>query len=227
MHQQDPTRHPKQDFQVERLAFFSDAVFAIAITLLIIEFKVPHVTETTTLDSVMHELIELKFHFAALLLSFYLIATYWMRHHFLFKHIHNYNNHIVVANLVVLLPIIFFPFTTAFLAESILNKEVGRVALPMFMLNHILAGISIYALYWLAMVHHKEYSFSMSAVDKLRFHNQVLFPTVIFTFLLVVQLCHINADVFVVIFFPLAIGKQFVMRRLMKKAKRLDAAGVH
>ncbi len=120
--QQHPTeheKHPKQEFQVERLAFFSDAVFAIAITLLIIEFRVPHITKESTFDSVWEQIVELRYNFIALLLSFTLIASYWIRHHFLFKHIHNYNKPVVIANMFVLLPIIFFPFTTAFFAESI------------------------------------------------------------------------------------------------------------
>lgn len=66
----DAGKHPKQDFQVERLAFFSDAVFAIAITLLIIEFKVPHISKTSTYDEVLHELLELRVNFISLLLSY-------------------------------------------------------------------------------------------------------------------------------------------------------------
>ena len=88
-------KHPKQDFQVERIAFFSDAVFAIAITLLIIEFKVPHVTKQTTAAELWHEVLEMKYRLGAVLFSFVLIINYWVRHHTLFKHIHNYNREII------------------------------------------------------------------------------------------------------------------------------------
>lgn len=120
----------QQDFQVERLAFFSDAIFAIA--LLIIEFKVLHITKDSTFDSILEQLINLRFNLFALLMSFVLIATYWIRHHLLFKHIHNYNKQIVITNMIVLLPIIFFPFTTGFLAESIENQNVVILALRFF-----------------------------------------------------------------------------------------------
>lgn len=117
-HIHDNDNHPRQEFQVERLAFFSDAVFAIAITLLIIEFKIPHVTKTSTYQEVLHELGELKLHLFALLLSFFFIGVYWVRHHTLFKYIHNYNRQIVVANMASLLPVIFLPFTTSFLQSA-------------------------------------------------------------------------------------------------------------
>src|ERR1700755_2911346 len=69
--------HPKQDFQVERIAFFSDAVFAIALTLLVIEFKPPFIGRDTTPDIFFHELREMRFKLLAVLLSFFLIVVYW------------------------------------------------------------------------------------------------------------------------------------------------------
>ena len=117
-------KHPKQDFQVERIAFFSDAVFAIALTLLILEFKVPRITNETTPEELWQEIAALRFNLFSLLLSFMLTSAYWMRHHFLFKHIHNYNKQTVIANLMVLLTIIFFPFSTALLAESFDKNNV-------------------------------------------------------------------------------------------------------
>ena len=65
-----PDKHPKQDFQVERIAFFSDAVFAIALTLLIIELRPPHAGKETTNTQLWHELLEMKFQLASLLLKF-------------------------------------------------------------------------------------------------------------------------------------------------------------
>src|SRR5882724_9820974 len=154
--------HPKQDFQVERIAFFSDAVFAIAITLLIIEFHPPHMSKDTTYAEVWHEVREMKLKFAALVLSFVLIVGYWMRHHLLFKQIHNYNRHIIIANMALLLPIIFFPFTTSFLYESI-NSNQNALLIPyrLFFLNNLLAAGLTYYFYWLVIKKEKQFTYSL------------------------------------------------------------------
>src|SRR3954468_22376070 len=127
-------------------------LFAIAITLLIIDLKVPHITRESTFESVVADLSKLRYSFAALLFSFFLISMYWIRHHFLFKHIHNYNRTIVVANLAILLPIIFFPFTTSYLYESVSgNPEAVVIPYRLFMLNNALAGLVMGWFYWLVM----------------------------------------------------------------------------
>jgi uncharacterized membrane protein len=212
----DLEKHPKQEFQVERLAFFSDAIFAIAITLLIIEFKVPHITKDSTFDSVWEQLIDLRYNFFALLLSFTLIATYWVRHHFLFKHIHNYNKQIVIANMFVLLPIIFFPFTTAFFAESIENKNVFVLPLRFFLLNHILAGLTTYIFYWLALVKHKELSFEMSKQEKNKFTSDTLLTTIVFSIVLLVAFLTNDFEVILWTIFTCTISKK-LLDKFVKK----------
>lgn len=213
----DHNKHPKHDFQVERLAFFSDAIFAIAITLLIIEFKIPHVTKESSFDSVWEQLVELKYNLLALLLSFFLIVTYWMRHHFLFKHIHNYNKQIVIANMAMMLPIIFFPFTTAFFAESVDNIHVVILAFRIFLLNHILAGLTIYILYWLATVKHKDYSFEMSITERKKFTSDLLFTTITFSVIFSVTFLTSNIQAILWVFLACGISKK-IFDRFSKKA---------
>jgi len=224
MHSESPHQHPKQNFQVERLAFFSDAVFAIAITLLIIEFKVPHVTPQTTVTDILHELFELRYQLMALLMSFYLIATYWVWHHFLFRHIHNYNHVIVVNSLVVLVPIIFFPFTTGFLAESVENKPVLEIALRLFLVNNIIASGAIYALYWFATIHFKECSFEISPVERVKFNLKVLLPVIFFLILLIVNILHINENVFTGLLLLMVVARRYFGAKWMKKARELEAS---
>lgn len=181
----DKDKHPKQDFQVERLAFFSDAVFAIAITLLVIEFKVPHVTKETTYAELWHEVKELKYQFLSLVLSFAIIANYWLKHHLLFKHIHNYTNRILRLNLMVLLPIIFFPFTTAFVYESVLNEAILVIPFRLFIINNIAASFSMYFLYWQVIIKHPHLSYTMNAEDKIEFTNRLFLTGVCFVLLLI------------------------------------------
>jgi len=219
-HTSDSDKHPKQDFQVERLAFFSDAIFAIAITLLIIEFKIPHITKETTFDNAWGQLVELKYNLFALLLSFFLIVTYWMRHHFLFKHIHNYNKQIVIANMIMLLPIIFFPFTTAFFAESVDNKNVVILAFRFFLLNHILAGVAIYTLYWLAIVKHKEYSFEMTSEERKKFTSDLLFTTIIFSIIFLVTFLTNNVQTVLFVFLVCGLSKKIFDTFVKKTIKK-------
>jgi uncharacterized membrane protein len=180
-------KHPKQDFQVERIAFFSDAVFAIAITLLVIEFKIPEVTKESTYAEVWHEVVELKYKFFALILSFALISNYWMRHHLLFKHIHNYNRQIMISNLLCLLPMIFFPFTTAFFYESTTNEAVLIISYRLFLLNNIIAGGTAYFFYWTVLKRFKEMCYPMEKKDRQEFETRLLVMTISFLLIFILS----------------------------------------
>ncbi len=211
----DPHKHPKQDFQVERLAFFSDAVFAIAITLLIIEFKVPPITKESTLDSVLEQLNELRPELFSLLISFYLIAFYWRLHHYLFKHIHNYNDGIVIANFFLLLPIIFFPFTSAFVATSLEhNPAIVVLSVRLFLINNITASLFMYVLYHIAIVRHKDFSFELVKKEKAKFLLETLFMTIAFVTFLAVTFITTNYDKITYALVAFALLKALLEKRI-------------
>ena len=114
----------KKEFQLERLILFSDAVFAIAITLLIIEIKVPeiHKEELSEL-TVLQALAQLAPKFAGFLVSFLLIGQYWVMHHRMFGFVINYTERLIWLNILLLLTIVLMPFSTAFYSEYVLRSE--------------------------------------------------------------------------------------------------------
>ena len=177
-------KHPRQEFQVERLAFFSDAVFAIAITLLVIEIKVPHATQDTTYNELWHEVKELKFQIFALIISFAIIANYWVKHHLLFKYIHSYNKEVLRLNLLTLLPIIFFPFTTAFVYENLTHPAILVIPFRLFIINNMLASFSMYFLFWRVIKKDPHLSYPMEEEDKKLFSQKLILTGVSFTLVL-------------------------------------------
>lgn len=107
----------KKEFQLERLILFSDAVFAIAITLLVIEIKVPHI-ETNINDSIVFtELLHLFPKFLGFVFSFFIIGIYWTVHHRLFSYLINYDTKLIWLNILFLFSIALMPFTTALYSE--------------------------------------------------------------------------------------------------------------
>ncbi|HEY4148360.1 MAG TPA: TMEM175 family protein [Chitinophagaceae bacterium] len=207
-------KHPKQDFQVERIAFFSDAVFAIAITLLIIDFHPPHITKESTYNDVWREVVEMKYKLGALIVSFVLIISFWRRHHFLFKHVHDYNTRTIMANMFILLPIIFFPFTTSFLYESLNGNETALlIPFRLFLINNILAGILMYYFYWLIAKKYKQLSYPMTREEQAEFvKNLLLFSG---TFLVVFALSFISFGKSLWGLLPIALYR-FYTRRFKK-----------
>ena len=115
-------QHHKEIFQLERIALFSDAVFAIAITLLIIEVKVPPLPYINPAFS--HEfpnaINEMIPEFIGFIISFFVIGNYWRSHHSTFYFIKDYDNKLLQLNNLFLLTIVIMPFTTAFMSRYML-----------------------------------------------------------------------------------------------------------
>ncbi|MEP6675240.1 MAG: TMEM175 family protein [Ferruginibacter sp.] len=109
----------RKQFQLERLILFSDAVFAIAITLLVIEIKVPERKELFDYHEFLHLMNEKLVDILSYLLSFAVIGQFWITHHRLFRYVNDYNSRLIWLNLHLLFWIALMPFTT------ILNMRYG------------------------------------------------------------------------------------------------------
>ncbi|MGN6090991.1 MAG: TMEM175 family protein [Luteibacter jiangsuensis] len=104
------------DQQLERLTFFSDAVFAIAITLLVIEIHVPHPADSSN-EAWLIALLNLTPHFVGFILSFVVVGALWAAHHRVFGLLRRYDPAIVWPNLFLLMAIAFMPFSSALMSE--------------------------------------------------------------------------------------------------------------
>ncbi len=102
----------------ERAEAFSDGVFAIAITLLILEIKVPH-AGTGGAAALWAGLVALWPSYLAFLLSFFVILIMWVNHHELMRLVRGVGYPFLFANGFLLLMVTFVPFPTAVLAEHL------------------------------------------------------------------------------------------------------------
>ena len=102
----------------ERLVFFSDAVFAIAVTLLIIDIRVPELPPNPSEEVLRQALGDLIPKVFAYVLSFATIGLYWLAHWRRFRYIASVNERLVGLNLVLLGLIAFIPFPTALLGAQ-------------------------------------------------------------------------------------------------------------
>ena len=104
--------------ELDRLIFFSDAIFAIVMTLLILEIRAPdNVPPDVAATEVPNLVWALWPKFFSYVLSFLVIGTYWIAHHQTFRYVRSYDRTLLWLNLVFLLSISFIPFPTDLLGE--------------------------------------------------------------------------------------------------------------
>ncbi|MET0281132.1 MAG: TMEM175 family protein [Steroidobacteraceae bacterium] len=108
-----------RDHPLERLELFADAVFAIAITLLVIEIHVPELPRGSTHAAYWQELKHLLPSFFGYVLSFLVIGRIWMVHHAAFMRARRFQPSFLWPNILLLLLIAFMPFATAFLTKNL------------------------------------------------------------------------------------------------------------
>ncbi|WP_327412840.1 TMEM175 family protein [Streptomyces sp. NBC_01233] len=101
-----------------RIEAFSDGVFAIIITILVLELKVPEETGS----EFWHGVREQWPHYAAYVVSFLIIGVMWVNHHTIFSHLKRVDRPLLFLNLLVLMVVSVIPYTTNVLAEHLVEE---------------------------------------------------------------------------------------------------------
>lgn len=109
--------------EFDRVLFFSDAIFAIAITLLALDLRVP----VGRNFQAGHELRSAVPSIVSFAISFVVIGLFWVGHHSLFRHIVAFDRPLMLLNLLFLGTIAFLPFPTALLGLSSTNQAAAVI----------------------------------------------------------------------------------------------------
>jgi uncharacterized membrane protein len=112
-----------------RVEAFSDGVIAVAITLLVLDIKVP---DPDGPGSLAHRLGEQWPNYAAYVVSFLTIGVIWINHHALLRRLHTIDHSILVLNVLLLMTIVALPFTTSLLAEYLTADRGARLAAAIY-----------------------------------------------------------------------------------------------
>ncbi len=139
------------DTDTARLEAFSDGVFAIAITLLVLNLAVPLSGELK--GPLWDALLRQWPVYVAYLISFLFILIMWTNHHRLFRYIRRSDHMLLLLNGLLLLFITLVPFPTRLLAEYLEspNRADQRVAALVYNGTYVLIAIAFNLLWWYAV----------------------------------------------------------------------------
>ena len=130
-----------------RLEAFCDGVFAIALTLLIIDIKIPSTEKINTTSELWLALKKILPSVFAFLLSFIIILITWVNHHNSIKLVNRSSPSFIYANGFMLLTVVFTPFPTSLLGEYVLTDH----AAPAVILYN--ATLAMQAISWILLTH--------------------------------------------------------------------------
>ncbi len=137
------TPAPAGGIGTTRLEAFSDGVFAIATTLLILEITVPQL-EGDQAGGLGEKLLAQWPSYLAYLVGFYTIGIMWLNHHFLLGLIRRVDRPLIFANLGLLVAIAFVPYPTAVLAEYLTSANSADVGAALVLYGIAMLLISVF-----------------------------------------------------------------------------------
>lgn len=158
---------------LERLVFFSDAVFAIAVTLLILDVRLPPNVDAAHFADHLNLIIP---RIASYALSFFVIGAYWSAHQRLYHYIVRYDSRMIWLNLILLLFVVFIPFPTSLVADA--GDTLSVIIL--YSLTITITGLAMYANWWYASSGRRLVSADLDEVEMRNFSIRTLSVPLIF-----------------------------------------------
>ena len=118
---------PSATGDTSRIEALSDGVFAVAMTLLIIDIRVPDLSSDPGFGRLARDVLSLWPHFVTYAVSFLIVGLYWVSHHLLFDLIRRTDRGLMWINLFFLLFVVVIPFSTALLGSHNHNYFAGAL----------------------------------------------------------------------------------------------------
>jgi uncharacterized membrane protein len=141
-------RSPEAGKELDRIVFFSDAVFAIAITILVLDIQIPPNLVPGELPG---RILDLGPKFLSYVISFLVLAIYWQAHHRVFRPIRTYDKTLLWLNFLFLMTVAFLPFPTSLVGEY--SEE--QVSVVIYAANAALASLFLVSISWWATAGHR------------------------------------------------------------------------
>lgn len=126
----------------DRVESFSDGVFAIVMTLLVLELHVPEIADHSSFGQYATVMAPLIPKFVSFVLSFVMVSIYWVNHHYFFRHLRSVPLGLVWLNNLFLLSICFLPFPTAFVGDH----PTDQFPILLYGVNSLISTLAIYGL---------------------------------------------------------------------------------
>ncbi|MCI0618534.1 DUF1211 domain-containing protein [bacterium] len=114
-------RFAQGELRLTRIEAFSDGVFAIVVTLLVLELKVPSLQDHHSVSELGHQLLDLLPKFLSWLISFIIVCKFWLNHHHILGLARHADYGMVWLNAIFLMFQSFIPFPTALMGEYATN----------------------------------------------------------------------------------------------------------
>ena len=149
--QEQTLQRSPEGMNTGRIEAFSDGVFAIALTLLILEVKVPQISEISNEQALQHFLLVQWPSYLSYALSVVVIGIYWVAHHGLFHYIRRADRGLFWLNILFLLCVTFIPFPTALLGEF----SQYQTSVVMYGVSLAITGIVLDGIRWYATSSHR------------------------------------------------------------------------
>ena len=156
-----------------RIASFSDGVFAIAITLLILDVAVPASAFDHLWEGIAHEWPS----YLAYVTSFVTIGGLWMAHHAIFRRVRYADATVMRLNLVFLMAVSFLPFPTGLMAEAIRDTEAERAAVVFYGLTLLVISVLLRVL-WEAILRRPDLLDPDMSVDEVKENSRASTPNI-------------------------------------------------
>jgi uncharacterized membrane protein len=134
---------------MERAYALTDGVFAIALTLLVVEIQVPEIPHDLVGTALWNALLEITPGILSYASSAAMIGLYWISHHRIFDHITNYDHTLLWLNILFLICVAFLPFPSALLGRY----GHANDAVAIYGISLLVTGVMLNLVWWYAIRH--------------------------------------------------------------------------